>query len=126
MPIMQFTINDLNQRFSPDQIGSQRVEDFAEELRLDEVIVERLSVGQEYAGFAAFLATAPDGITKALTGAIRSAISREQPITLAWMPGYDWEMSITDVSDADTPGGMTIVIRSRFPGDPSPVDSSPK
>lgn len=124
MPIMQLTINELNKRFHPDAIGQQDPEAFSDDLRLEQ-IVERLEIGKEVNGFSEFLTTAPEGITKALSGAIRSAIRREQPITLAWKPGYEWEMSITDVSDCDTRGGMTIVIRSRYPSDASPVDSSP-
>lgn len=128
MPMMQYTIHDLNKRFSLDGIGDQDIDHFHEDLSLREVITEKLEIGRQYKGFGEFLDTAPDGIAQALQATLRSAISRGQPVTMAWKPGYDWEMNIIDVSAAKTrgaatPGGVTIIIQSRYPDDPSPVDS---
>lgn len=124
MPIMQVAIHELNNRFGPEAIGNQSVEDFADELSFRDVIEGRLGIGANYNGFGAFLDTAPDGLVKAFHATIRSAIQRKQPVTVAWKPGYEWEFSMTDVADAGTPGGVTILIRSRYPGDASAVDSS--
>ncbi len=124
MPVMQVTIHDLNERFSPGSVGLQSVADFDEDLALHQVIVDQLRIGGDIPGFREFLQTAPDGFTKAFSATIRSAIAREQPITFAWKPGYEWELNITDVADAATPGGITMIVSTRFPGDASPVDSS--
>jgi hypothetical protein len=54
---------------------------------------------------------------------IRSAVARSMPITFAWAPGYDYELSVWDVADtADTAGGITVLLRSRYPADPHPLE----
>lgn len=44
------------------------------------------------------------------------------PITFSWTPAYDFELTIWDAPDTGrTPGGITVLLKSRYPGDTLPV-----
>ena len=44
------------------------------------------------------------------------------PITFSWTPGYDFELTIWDAPDAGrTRGGITVLLKSRYPGDTRPA-----
>ena len=48
------------------------------------------------------------------------------PITFAWAPGYDFEVSIWQAPDTRTSrGGITILIKSRYPDDNHPLANEP-
>jgi hypothetical protein len=67
-----------------------------------------------------FLAGWPAGQLAAVSAAIRSCLRREprMPITLAWAPGYEYEVTIWESAGIKgSEGGMTILFRSRYPGD---------
>jgi hypothetical protein len=55
------------------------------------------------------------------------AVSTSPPtqITFAWSPGYDYELTIWHAPDTDaTSGGITVLIKSRYPADTHPLKSS--
>ena len=67
-----------------------------------------------------FLAGWPAGQLAAVSAAIRSCLMREprMPITFAWAPGYEYEVTIWESAGIQgSEGGMTIMFRSRYPGD---------
>jgi hypothetical protein len=73
---------------------------------------------------AAYVEGWPTALKAAVQAAIFENLSRDGrvPITFAWAPGYDYEVSIWDVRDAsETVGGMTILFKSRYPDDPHPM-----
>lgn len=52
------------------------------------------------------------------------ALSTKPPttITFSWTPAYDFELTIWDAPDAGrTRGGITVLLKSRYPGDAHPV-----
>jgi hypothetical protein len=72
-----------------------------------------------------------DGWPSALQAAVRATIFENLardgrvPITFAWAPGYDYELTIWDVRDSsETAGGITVLFKSRYPSDPHPLSSS--
>lgn len=67
---------------------------------------------------AAVLGAIPAGVTEAFRGALHSAIQRGVPVQITWAPGYDYELSVWESKGtATTIGAMTVVLRTRYPGD---------
>jgi hypothetical protein len=126
---MQTALSSMNVAFSAegvDSFGAESVEAFrpdsgnslAESLRrhpgvtLDDAIL-------------AFIDTFPTALTRAVQAIIWENANRRVtvPITFAWQPGYDYSITVHDVSDTPkTRGGITIVFTSRYPGDPHPLN----
>ena len=49
------------------------------------------------------------------------------PVTFAWAPGYDYRLSVWDVSStATTKGGITLLVETRYPDDPHPISGTMK
>jgi hypothetical protein len=74
----------------------------------------------EHADTLAFMSDWPRGQLAAVSAAIRSALRRtpRMPITFAWAPSYDYEITIWESAGIEgSPGEMTIMFRSRYPGD---------
>lgn len=74
-------------------------------------------------GHAAFVAQTPDSIQAAIVAAVAQNLGRESPkqMTFAWTAAYDWELRLTESSSTDvSAGGITIHVRSRYPGDAHP------
>lgn len=121
MPALQTLLTRLN-RFGDAEVLSE----------LDPALFEpgkRLSdaareLGYEDEGLLRYLDQLPVGVHEALRALIQSALTRpaRQPITFAWAPGYDYELTIWDVSATpETPGGITVLLRSRYPADTHPL-----
>ena len=69
-------------------------------------------------GAGAILEHWPDPLRRALRGALESAVERNVPVTFAWMPGYDYEMTISEwANEPGKPCGITILLRSRHADD---------
>jgi hypothetical protein len=67
-----------------------------------------------------FLSTWPAAQSTAAAAAIMSALTRRprMPVTLAWLPGYDYKVTISESAGIQgSAGEMTIVLESRYPGD---------
>lgn len=76
-----------------------------------------------------YLSRWPAGIQRALIAALHSAVTRQPPlpVTISWAPGYDFEIQIWEAAGTPTSrGGMTILLRSRYPDEmrEAPVESS--
>ena len=66
----------------------------------------------------------PSALQAALQAAIHNNLTRDGrvPITFAWVPGYDYGLTIHDVVDTVTSrGGMTVLVSSRYPADTHPL-----
>jgi hypothetical protein len=76
-----------------------------------------------------YLGKLPKSFQEALRATVYYALSTEPPtpITFAWGPGYDYELTMWHSPDTPpTMGGITILLKSRYPGDqhPAAVDGS--
>ena len=75
----------------------------------------------------AYMRTWPDSLKMAIRAVVYSALNREPrlPVTFAWAPGYDFELTVTEArGTAQSIGGITILIRSRYPDDPNPATTA--
>jgi hypothetical protein len=78
----------------------------------------------EHRAFRNYLAQLPGSISEALRATIHHALSTSPPtlITFAWAPSYDYELTCWQAPDtAETKGGITVVIKSRYPSDKHPL-----
>ena len=129
MPRMQTAVSAFNSSFGPQGIAEMDASAFAADadLSLSESF-QRAGVELEEAT-AAFVDSWPTGIKAALRAVLHDNLTRSGtvPVTFAWAPGYDFEISIWDVRDtAETAGGITILFKSRYPDDPHPLSVSDK
>lgn len=70
-----------------------------------------------------YLRSWPDGLKEALRATIISALSRSPrvPLMFSWAPAYDYELNVWEELGTDgDPGGITILLRSRYPSDTHP------
>ena len=119
MPALQVTFADLNVQLGPEAIKGIDADLFAEGMRLSEVLPEPL----QPLGFA--LDSLPSGIHEAIRAILRDAVNREMPVTIAWAPGYDYKLNVWDVSSTDdTLGGITLLVETRYPDDPHPINGT--
>jgi hypothetical protein len=75
----------------------------------------------------AFVATIPLGIQRSLLAIIYHALTSERQVLLnfAWAPAYDFELTIWETVEPEPAhSGMSILLKSRYPDDPSPLTLS--
>jgi hypothetical protein len=71
---------------------------------------------------AAYLGAFPSGLQEAVRALLHDNLASGQPldVTVAWAPGYEDELSLVQVADnSRTAGGITVLVRSRYPDDRS-------
>ncbi|MEY2567159.1 MAG: hypothetical protein QOE35_1688 [Actinomycetota bacterium] len=114
MPMMQTQVNALNAGFHIEGLREIDPGLFDPDVSLAEA-ARRLDLDER--GLAEWLDKLPQGIHDAVRATVRSALTRDepQPITFAWAPAFDYEMTVWDVSAGPkTPGGITILIKSPY------------
>ncbi|SRR5260370_27620163 len=125
MPALQMMLNRLNKLFSDPGPLSARKELWAPGRRLSDVARDlRTAPPEILSSWAQFLDTIPPSLQEALRAVIYSALSSQPPveITFAWMPGYDFELTLSHAPDSKTSkGGITVIVRSRYPNDRHPL-----
>ena len=134
MPALQTVISELNRAFSKEHINElvARREEFAPTPSVaDEKPLARGLVVKKgtplHGAWLEFLNTMPKSLQEVQRAIIYHALGTKPPtlITFAWMPGYDWALTITHAPDTKaTRGGITILTMSRYPGDKHPVSRS--
>ena len=125
MPWMQAMVDRGNSMFSRKNVGRvslRKLESLGREATFaDHAVALKIA---ESAPEQRFLEGWPAGQLAAVSAAIRSCLTREprMPITFAWAPGYEYEVTIWESAGIKgSEGGMTIFFRSRYPGDEVPV-----
>ena len=129
MPRMQTAVTALNVAFGMERIGELDPAGFAS----GGDGAETLSAAFVGSGVELDDATRryvdewPTALQAALRATIHENLAREGrvPITFAWAPGYDYELTIWDVRDtSETAGGITVLFKSRYPSDPHPLSGT--
>jgi hypothetical protein len=118
MPFFQLLAERTNAAFNRENIGNINPQAVAAADSLGE-IAGRLGIAKT-ATEREFLNTWPPAIQEALKAAVRSALSRNPrlPVTIAWAPGYDFELMVSEARTVSgSIGGITLFVRSRYPGD---------
>lgn len=129
MPRMQEAVTALNSAFSAEALERLTLEIFRGEAGVTSI---HPSLSDVFVRAGAELAPAtrryvdswPTALQAAVKAVLEENLSREGtvPVTFAWAPGYDYEVTIWDVRDTtETAGGITILFRSRYPSDPHPL-----
>ncbi len=126
MPRMHFIIHKANFIFDPERIDSFPIhilDDLGAEATFADA-VHALALTSK-PGELAYIDAWPAGQLAAVGAAVRSCLKRtpRMPITFAWAPAYDYEIAIWESAGVpeSARGEMTILFRSRYPGDENPV-----
>ena len=126
MPRMHMIVHKANWFFDPERIDEFPMEVF-DELGDDGTFADAVRILEmtESPGELAYIDRWPKGQIAAVSAAIRSCLFRtpKMPITFAWAPAYDYEITIWESAgvEGSPRGEMTIMFRSRYPGDENPV-----
>ena len=125
MPGLQTVLGQLNSAFTREEIGKlvEKKESFApgKPLAAGVVVQPQMALFKQW---TEYLNRIPRSMQEAIRSTIYHALSTSPPtqITFAWAAGYDYELTIWDAPDTrQTRGGITILIKSRYPDDPHPL-----
>ena len=131
MPHLQTALGTLNIAFAKENIAKlvPHREAFREGQPLGQggvVIDDKSALKGEW---RKFLGQIPMAQQEAIRSVIYNALGTKPnatPITFAWAPGYDFEVSIWQAPDTRTSrGGITVLIKSRYPNDDHPLKNEP-
>jgi hypothetical protein len=125
MAAFQTVLSYLNVAFSKDNIVelATKRENFAPGRALAQGAVVKEGT-RLHKLWTDYLAKMPPSFQETFRAIVYHALSTEPPtpITWAWAPGYDYELSIWQSPDTPpTKGGITILMKSRYPSDPNPA-----
>jgi hypothetical protein len=125
MPGLQTTLSELNRAFGREDIKTlvANRDAFApgKPFAAGVVIKEGTPLHKAWTDYLNMM---PKSMQVAQQAVIYYALGTRPPtlITFAWAPSYDWELTIWQAPDTDaTPGGITILLKSRYPGDEHPL-----
>jgi hypothetical protein len=126
MPMFEAYVAELNQQFGKDRIAAfarDRRDHFAPGRSFDLSFLMPAD-SPLHDPWSKYVGQAPGAFLEALRGVVHYAVSHDPPIpvTFAWAPGYDFELSLWQAADTRTTrGGITVLVKSRYPDDPHPV-----
>jgi|ERR1700674_5306015 len=130
MPGLQTILGELNTKFSRDGIKKLAAERDAfapgKSLAAGVVVHAKMSLHALHQPWQDYLKTIPESMQAAILAVIHHALGTKPPtqVTFAWAPGYDYEVSIWQAPDTRaTRGGITVLIKSRYPDDKHPLDA---
>jgi hypothetical protein len=121
MPGYQLMVYRLNRLFDPEYIDNLNPELINNSDLVIQALQDREVVRTN--NELAYLMAWPAGIREAVRAVAHSALTRtpRSPITFAWAPAYDYEVTIWDVAaTAESRGGITVLLRSPIPGAAGP------
>ena len=128
MPAMQTVLGTLNANMSHSTIRAfarENADDFAPGKPLAPALAAAGAGGANgplYPEFLRYLEEMPGGMAEALRATIHYALTTHTMITFAWAPAYDFGLDLWQAPDtATTRGGITVLVRSRYPNDPHPI-----
>lgn len=125
MPGFQAVLAHLNVAFGKDRIRqlAAHSEAFAPGMPLAAGLV--IEKGTPLHGiWVEYLSKLPGSFQEAFRATVYYALTTKPPttITFAWAPGYDYELSMWQAPDTKlTKGGITILLKSRYPDDTHPI-----
>jgi hypothetical protein len=129
MPGLQTVLGQLNSAFGREGIQklAEKKEAFApgKPLAASVVVHSKMALHEDW---TKYLNSIPLSLQEALRSIIYHALSTKPPtqITFAWAPGYDYELTIWHAPDTRaTKGGITVLIKSRYPDDKHPLHNEP-
>lgn len=131
MPRFQTLLGALNTSFGGQEIAktARGRDSFAPGQPLDHALALMVAPMDSpmYLAFRRYVAAMPRGIQEAIRSTLHCALSTDPPtlVTGAWAPAYDYEVTVWQAPDTqETRGGITLLVKSRYPDDPHPLDAS--
>lgn len=134
MPAFQTFLHAMNQLTARDHISDLNIENWGPGCKLSDRIRDNLpdrtlgGLAPEfllYQELGDVIDALPPSIHDCLREVVRGGIERNQGITFAWRPGYDYKLEVTESFDTVTTyGGITVILETRYPGDPHPLNAS--
>jgi len=128
MPRFQKLVGELNEVFRETRVQelAERSADFAPGKPLDEALADLVAKRRTalHRTFKAYLAKLPGSISETVRSTIHYALQTDPPIliTFAWAPAYDYEVTVWQSPDTkETRGGITMLLKSRYPSDRHPI-----
>jgi hypothetical protein len=127
MPALQTAATHLNNAFRDDNIDQTATnrDAFAPGERLSSAIANFLPEQSRLRKpLASYFDSLPGSLQESIRGTIYYALSTSPPthITFAWAPSYDFELTTWQAPDTRaTRGGITLLIKSRYPADTHPL-----
>jgi hypothetical protein len=129
MPGLQTVLSKLNTAFGRENIKEmvKHRDKFepGKPLAAGIVVTRRAALFEFY---ASFINSMPKSMQEALLAIIRHALgtSPPTPITFSWAPAYDYELTVWHAPDTrNTRGGITVLLKSRYPDDKHPLADEP-
>jgi hypothetical protein len=121
MPTAQVMMERLNSHFTRERVRELSAELFAPGADLARLALEGKIARTDWE--RGVIAAVPAGMQEMLRALIRHNLQRKRPlsITWAWAPGYDYELNVWECpGTAVSPGGITVLLRTRYPLDAHP------
>jgi hypothetical protein len=121
MPVFEVMFKELNWQLVDNTFLDQARDLFSQGRSLVD-IVDGLGLVKS-PGQAAFIAATPASMQAAIIAAVSQNLGRDAPkqMIFTWTPHYDWELRINETRSTNvSEGGITIHVRSRYPGDAHP------
>jgi hypothetical protein len=116
--MLQAFVSDLNRKFGNEQIVQTAglAKAFAPGEPLDAAFVVKKN-SAAYKVVQSYLKKIPANLSESLRATIYGALTSKpaKPVTFAWAPGYDFELSVWDYGC-----GVTVLMRGRYPADRVP------
>jgi hypothetical protein len=125
MPVLQTVLNQLNSAFGGQGLHALAAnrDAFAPGKPLGAGLVVQKGTPL-YNAWQDYLGQLPGSFQETLRSIIHYALSTAPPtpITFAWAPSYDYELTIWHAPDTPTTkGGISVLIKSRYPNDKHPL-----
>ena len=125
MSALQTVFIKLNTKFDPDNVGpfAQHPEMFAPGKKLDIGFMVPTNTPL-YRAWKSYMKTVPEVFQETVRSVLYHALNTTPPtnVTIAWAPGYDHEITVWQAPDSSTTkGGITVLIKGRYPGDTHPL-----
>jgi hypothetical protein len=130
VPFMETMMSQINQLTTAEGIQNFNPDNWASGQKISDRIRNNLPAEfeidpEQVEVWASLLDEMPVAIHDVLREVIRGAIPRGKGITMLWRPGYDWKIEVTESPDtASSAGRIGVVLESRYPADPHPVQQS--
>ena len=125
MPALQTVLSELNAAFSKEGVVklAERRKEFEAAGKLGAGLVVTKGT-RLYDAWQQYAPQLPGSFHVSIRQIMNYALSTSPPtpIVWAWAPGYDYELTIWQAPDtAHTRGGITVLIKSRYPENTQPL-----
>ncbi len=130
MPALQSMLSEVNRAFAAGEIN--KLAKMRAKFATGKKFPTTVFIKEDHplkAPWDDYLKQMPASFQETVRGIIHHALSTEPPtpVTFAWAPGYDFELTLWHAPDTPrTRGGITVLVKSRYPADAHPLAAGRK